>query len=255
MNNLFTNKLYTKLYPKLSSVKDIFHLPKIYSNTRYNKNNKNNQNNKNNKNNKNKYIPKIIKTNYFKYNKKKNKIKTNLLNDVLKTSHKDIHTHKESIPKRIRELVWTTNNGETFTHKCYVSWCDKNINVFNFQVGHDIPESKGGTLDIDNLKPICGNCNLSMSNKYTIKEWSTLINSDTLKNNKNYKNNNINMNMNMNDTKNNDTINDTPNDTPNDTTNHTIEPTFIRKIINKLPKLTNISLLSFVAYSYRYLKI
>jgi len=42
------------------------------------------------------------------------------------------------------------------------------IDVFNFHVGHDIPESKGGTLDLYNLYPICGKCNRSMSNNYTI---------------------------------------------------------------------------------------
>ena len=117
---------------------------------------------------------------YNPNNKSRTKIKglstsntttTNLLLD----SNIPLHTHKETIPKRVRELVWTTHNGETFTHKCFVSWCDNNINVFNFQVGHDIPESKGGTLHIDNLKPICGNCNLSMGNKYTITEWCKLI--------------------------------------------------------------------------------
>ena len=95
-----------------------------------------------------------------------------------KKNKKQIHhiKSKEQIPKRIRELVWTTYNGEVFTSKCYVSWCTNNINVFSFQTGHDIPESKGGTLDIDNLKPICGSCNLSMGNKYSITEWSKLIN-------------------------------------------------------------------------------
>jgi len=41
-------------------------------------------------------------------------------------------------------------------------------------VGHDQPESKGGTLDINNIKPICARCNLSMSDNYTIKEWIKL---------------------------------------------------------------------------------
>jgi 5-methylcytosine-specific restriction endonuclease McrA len=88
-------------------------------------------------------------------------------------------SRKEKIPKRIREIVWTTYNGEQYSSKCYVSWCNNIINVFNYQVGHDIPESKGGTLEISNLKPICGNCNLSMGNKYTITEWNTLITSTT----------------------------------------------------------------------------
>ena len=48
------------------------------------------------------------------------------------------------------------------------------INVFDFHVGHDKPESKGGTLDVNNLKPICARCNLSMSDNYTIKQWDEL---------------------------------------------------------------------------------
>ena len=105
--------------------------------------------------------------------KKRNKNKYN----KQKKQKKQIHhiKTKEQIPKRIRELVWTTYNGEVFSSKCYVSWCTNNINVFSFQTGHDIPESKGGTLDINNLKPICGSCNLSMGNKYSITEWSKLI--------------------------------------------------------------------------------
>ena len=37
-----------------------------------------------------------------------------------------------------------------------------------------MPESKGGDLEISNLKPICARCNLSMSNNYTIQEWNSL---------------------------------------------------------------------------------
>ena len=115
-------------------------------------------------------------------NKDKNKNDTNLNeikdenpDNIVHKDHKEHKDHKDTIPKRLRELVWTTNNSETFTNKCYVSWCDNKINVFNFQVGHNIPESKGGTLDINNLKPICSNCNLSMGNRYTIDEWCKLV--------------------------------------------------------------------------------
>jgi hypothetical protein len=104
-----------------------------------------------------------------KNNKKNNNNKFN--QSYLSHQKKD----KETIPKRIREIVWSTYNGEKYTSKCYVSWCSNFINVFNYQVGHDIPESKGGTMDIGNLRPICGNCNQSMGNKYTIQEWSKLV--------------------------------------------------------------------------------
>lgn len=93
------------------------------------------------------------------------------------------------MPKRIREVVWNTYNGETYSSKCYVPWCSNVINVFNYQVGHDIPESKGGTYDIGNLRPICSNCNLSMGNKWTIQEWGKLINQDKLDDDRKLENN------------------------------------------------------------------
>ena len=83
---------------------------------------------------------------------------------------------KATIPKAIREQVWLQNLGKVYEHKCYVWWCHNTITVFDFHVGHDKPESKGGTLEISNLKPICARCNLSMSDNYTIKEWEKLLN-------------------------------------------------------------------------------
>ena len=83
-------------------------------------------------------------------------------------------TNKAHIPKAKREQCWLQNFGKVYEHRCYVRWCHNQINVFDFHVGHDQPESKGGTLDVDNLKPICARCNLSMSNQYTIQEWIQL---------------------------------------------------------------------------------
>ena len=83
-------------------------------------------------------------------------------------------TKKATIPKALREQVWIQTMGRTFEKKCYVHWCTNVINVFDFHVGHDKPESGGGTLEITNLKPICARCNLSMSDKYTIQEWCDL---------------------------------------------------------------------------------
>ena len=48
------------------------------------------------------------------------------------------------------------------------------ITPFNFEVGHNIPESKGGATDINNLRPICSKCNRSMGDDYTIDEFSAL---------------------------------------------------------------------------------
>ena len=78
---------------------------------------------------------------------------------------------KANIPKALREQVWLETFGKIYEHSCHIEWCSNIINVFDFHVGHDIPESKGGTLTIDNLKPICARCNLSMGDNYTISEW------------------------------------------------------------------------------------
>jgi len=64
--------------------------------------------------------------------------------------------------------------GRVFEGKCPVSWCQNTITVFDFQSGHNIPESKGGKTDLENLIPVCGRCNLSMGNQYTIDEWSKM---------------------------------------------------------------------------------
>ena len=79
---------------------------------------------------------------------------------------------KANIPKALREQVWIKYVGTKFDSKCLVTWCTNRISVFDFEVGHNIPESKGGTLLITNLRPICGRCNRSMSDNYTIDEWN-----------------------------------------------------------------------------------
>ena len=81
---------------------------------------------------------------------------------------------KATIPKAIREQVWIKTFGKEFEHSCYITWCENTISVFDFHVGHDKPESKGGTLSVTNLKPICARCNLSMSDNFTIAEWNKL---------------------------------------------------------------------------------
>jgi hypothetical protein len=83
-------------------------------------------------------------------------------------------TRKAHIPKAIREQCWIQSFGKCYEHTCYIPWCRNKVNVFDFHVGHDEPESKGGTLDLNNLKPICARCNLSMSDNYTIQEWIRL---------------------------------------------------------------------------------
>jgi hypothetical protein len=81
---------------------------------------------------------------------------------------------KLKIPKALKEQLWLKHYGKSYSGKCLTKWCKNEITVFDFQAGHDVPESKGGETIIENLVPICARCNLSMSNTYTFKEWNEL---------------------------------------------------------------------------------
>ena len=84
---------------------------------------------------------------------------------------------KVKIPAALREQVWIHTYGDKyFLQKCSVTWCKTMISPFSFHMGHNVPESKGGATDLNNLQPICARCNLSMGSQYTIDEFSKLSN-------------------------------------------------------------------------------
>lgn len=69
---------------------------------------------------------------------------------------------KKAIPLAIKRMVWNKWIGETKGKaKC---WCcrENDIVMISFHAGHVVPESKGGETTVENLRPICSNCNLSM---------------------------------------------------------------------------------------------
>jgi 5-methylcytosine-specific restriction endonuclease McrA len=76
-----------------------------------------------------------------------------------------IRKKKRQIPATIKRLVWNKYIGESIgKNKCY---CCKltDITQLSFHCGHVISENNGGKIDIDNLRPICQNCNSSMGTK------------------------------------------------------------------------------------------
>ncbi len=69
---------------------------------------------------------------------------------------------KKSIPLALKRKVWDLWVGESVGKtKCP---CCKltEISQMSFSCGHIIPESQGGKLSVENLKPICSSCNSSM---------------------------------------------------------------------------------------------
>jgi 5-methylcytosine-specific restriction endonuclease McrA len=84
---------------------------------------------------------------------------------------------KETIPVKLREEVWIKQMGRAFEGKCPTTWCTYTITVFDFESGHNIPESRGGPTTIENLVPICSRCNRSMGSQHTFDQWCQMYSS------------------------------------------------------------------------------
>lgn len=85
------------------------------------------------------------------------------INEIITKSSKPITHGRKTIPKIIKSLVWDTYIGKQHgTSPCLC--CKTNIiDQMNFHCGHIISVRDGGANTIENLKPICSSCNLSMN--------------------------------------------------------------------------------------------
>lgn len=72
---------------------------------------------------------------------------------------------RKPIPKHIRDGVWTKYHGNKKLGICYC--CGKEINRYggSWHCSHVRAHSKDGDLSIDNLRPCCRHCNLSMGDQ------------------------------------------------------------------------------------------
>ena len=76
---------------------------------------------------------------------------------------------KIKIPSKVRMDVWATYVGDDIAkHKCI---CCKRVTIkqTEFEVGHVLSEAHGGTLEINNLRPICSVCNKSMGSRNMVE--------------------------------------------------------------------------------------
>ena len=74
-------------------------------------------------------------------------------------------TYSTNIPSTLRNTVWTTYiNENNRKGKCFC--CRKeDITTANFECGHVISRALGGADTLENLRPLCSQCNKSMSSK------------------------------------------------------------------------------------------
>jgi hypothetical protein len=67
---------------------------------------------------------------------------------------------RKSIPKSLKMDLWRNHFGHQFKGRCFC--CKKEIMRDNFEAGHHLSDSNGGSDSLDNLRPICFDCNRSM---------------------------------------------------------------------------------------------
>jgi 5-methylcytosine-specific restriction endonuclease McrA len=81
-----------------------------------------------------------------------------------KKPHKTLKK-KKNISAPMKQTVWLNEFGKKYDGLCPVCKI-KTIETNDFHCGHILAESKGGNLEVNNLRPICAKCNTSMGSKH-----------------------------------------------------------------------------------------
>lgn len=90
-------------------------------------------------------------------------IKELKINEEVKSVVKKVS--KSKIPSAVRKIVWNTYIGKNnVVGKCLCCNSEE-ITGTNFECGHIKSEKNGGDVSIDNLRPVCSNCNKSIGSK------------------------------------------------------------------------------------------
>jgi 5-methylcytosine-specific restriction endonuclease McrA len=80
--------------------------------------------------------------------------------------------NKKKIPKNLKNQVWNVyNDKKKAIAKCYCCNIEE-LHITSWHCGHVVAEDNGGLLTVENLRPICSNCNLTMGtqNLYNFME-------------------------------------------------------------------------------------
>jgi len=69
---------------------------------------------------------------------------------------------KKNIPKTLKRMVWDKYIGPDIGKSKCMCCKHQDIRQIEFHCGHVVAEVNNGYTNIDNLRPICAQCNLSM---------------------------------------------------------------------------------------------
>ena len=83
-----------------------------------------------------------------------------------------LSTKRKTIPKAVKITLWNKFFGEDNAKgKCEV--CQREIKMTEFDAGHIIAVTNGGSDNLDNLAPVCGTCNKSMGTQ-NLQDFKTV---------------------------------------------------------------------------------
>lgn len=73
---------------------------------------------------------------------------------------KAVPVKRKAIPAKIRHMTWRKHIGPSMDGRCWC--CNDAITFENWHAGHVLAHTHGGKNTVDNLRPVCAACNLSM---------------------------------------------------------------------------------------------
>ena len=85
---------------------------------------------------------------------------------------------KARISKQLKRELWSKYCGEKTNDDCWC--CKKTIDILTYHAGHILAEANGGQVSLDNLRPICGDCNVAMGTE-NMKEYAKKVFPDSNK--------------------------------------------------------------------------
>jgi hypothetical protein len=74
-------------------------------------------------------------------------------------------SNKKAIPKVLKELCWKKWVGDNISKTKCLCCEDNEIKMSSFHCGHVLAEVHGGKMSVENLRPVCAACNLSMGSE------------------------------------------------------------------------------------------
>ena len=92
-------------------------------------------------------------------------VKKPVIMKMVTTFYKKLIPPKQKVPPSLRKKVWDRQFPSL--SKGFCPCCRKNkIDKKNFHAGHIIAASKGGKMEVENLRPVCRDCNLQMRTQH-----------------------------------------------------------------------------------------